>query len=307
MSKIKLFDPTQAPREMPLFEKQKAVDDPDKYVFSTGLINAVNVAVFLGQPLLITGQPGTGKSQLADAVAHYLKADKLLVFNTKTTATAKDMLYHYDSLAHFQYNQTHKERLTDAEVEKLFIHYEAFGEAIRIKSSSLVLIDEIDKAPRDLPNDILNVVERMEFEVPEIHKTGENCYCAAEAFRPVVIITSNSEKNLPDAFLRRCVFFHIEFPDDTKLEEILRKKVVNTDFTSEQWAEVIKHFRMVRKKVKRKMPATAELIFWTSLLVKNNFDVNKLNKPEEQNNEEQEILKMSYAVLAKTADDVKQL
>lgn len=311
MSKINLFNPNEAPREMPLFEKQKAVDDPDKYIFNKGLINAVNVAVFLGQPLLITGEPGTGKSQLADAVAHYLKAGKLLVFNTKTTATAKDMLYYYDSLAHFQYIQTHEERPDDAEIEKLFIHYEAFGTAIKDaidkKKRRVVLIDEIDKAPRDFPNDILNVLEKMEFEVPEIHRTGEKCFRATPEYRPVLIITSNSEKNLPDAFLRRCVFYHIEFPSDDKLLEILRKKVISANYTDEQWNEVIKHFRAIRKKVKRKMPATAELIFWASLLAKNNFDVAKLNKPDEQNDDEKENLKMTYSVLAKTADDLKLL
>ena len=297
-------------KEIPVFEKQDKINAPELYEFPDGLLNAVKVAIFLGQPLLITGEPGTGKTELAAAVAKKFGMEKPFVFNAKTTSTAKDLFYIYDSLGHFQYNQNNKnEVLTPDKVEKKFITYQALGKAIMQQDKqNIVLIDEIDKAPRDLPNDILNEIDKLEFEVPEVGRTGDNPHKTKPEFRPIIIMTSNSEKNLPDAFLRRCIFFHIEFPDAKTLTKILKKKILDVEYSDKQWVEILDHFYLIRdNKVKRKKPATAELIYWVSILSRNNFDVGKLKDVSKLNKEEKEILNMSYSILAKNADDLKAI
>ena len=146
------------------------INDPSLYIPSDGLVNAVNVALNLAQPLLLTGEPGTGKTRLADHVAWIFHLEDPLVFNAQTTSSVKDLFYRYDALGHFQYSQTGNKILSDDEVEDRFIQYQALGQAIRENRQFLVLIDEIDKAPRDLPNDILAALENLEFSVPEINK-----------------------------------------------------------------------------------------------------------------------------------------
>jgi len=206
------------------------------------------------------------------------------IFNTKSTSSAKDLLYIYDSLAHFQYIHNHKKTLTDAEIEKLFITYQALGWVILSNSSrKVVLIDENDKAPGDLPNDILDVIEKMWFEVPEIKRTGTQHLQSNETFRPIVILTSNSEKNLPDTFLRRCIFSHISFPTEEQLIKILKTKILENNYIKEQWHYLVEHFSHVREIVKCKKPATAELIYWASVLQSKKFNFDKLKPNTELN------------------------
>ena len=299
--------------KLPDFVRNAQFDNPETYEFSQELINAVNVAVYLGQPLLVTGEPGTGKTQLANAIAHFYGLEKPLVFNTKTTSTAKDLLYSYDSLAHFQYVQTNNEPLLPKDIEQKFIRYQALGEALRRNDKRyVVLFDEIDKAPRDLPNDILDVLEKMEFEVAELTEYDNNGnkkvkkIAAQEKFRPIVIMTSNSEKNLPDAFLRRCVFFHIKFPEE-QLKTILKLKILGKDYSNEEWNALVEHFLDIRKKLKRKKPATSELILWTKILHEANFNFLNLKDINNTSTEEKNILRMSYSVLAKNRDDLELL
>ena len=297
------------PKQVPDFEVITSFNDPKKYIVPEKLMNALKLAIYLGQPLLLTGEAGTGKTQLAYAAADFFGLSKPLIFNTKTTSKAKDLLYTYDSLSHLHYVQAHPhDELTINEIERKFVRYQALGKAIRSENERrIILIDEIDKAPRDLPNDILDVIEQMWFEVPEIDRTDDNKFIGKTANRPIIILTSNSEKNLPDAFLRRCIFYYIEFPTPEKLIEILKTKFTNDNYTDQQWDLIVSHFTKVRKSLKRKKPATAELIFWVRALEKQNFDVNKINKPEEMNEQEKLILQSSYSILAKNTDDLANL
>lgn len=303
------------------FVENKNVEAPQNYNASDALTDAVNVAIALGKPLLLTGEPGTGKTRLAHSVAYWFKLGKPLVFNTKTSSQATDLFYRYDALQHLHYVQTRKdEGLSENEITRRFIHYQALGKAIRSGERQVVLIDEIDKAPRDFPNDILNSIEDMEFEVPEIGET----FRAQTAKRPVVIITSNSEKNLPEPFLRRCVYYHIPFPTPEQLLNILSKALEGTSYSNELYSKyLIPFFSLVRSKSTRKPPATAELIFWAIYLEKYRFapvqlqQILKNNLPQEHENypqtdrptaldaSQRKILEASLGILAKTQEDMK--
>lgn len=267
---------------------------PQDYILHEALKNAMEVAIALGQPLLLTGEPGTGKTKLAQKAALDLSglpgsnfADKPLVFNTKTTSAARDLFYTYDALSHFQ--AANIKQLEGAKTLKMadFIELQALGKAIAFSNpsavdgskfstplpdkpqSSVVLIDEIDKAPRDFTNDILDEIENYRFSMKE-----QDNYPMAKADDQhiVVIMTSNSEKNLPDAFLRRCVFYHIPFPSDELLRDIVKTQLgSSTKFTEQMLETMIEKFNAVRKRTVRKPPATAELIAWLRILEMQDF------------------------------------
>ncbi len=300
---------------LPSDEDQLRRESPGGYVAETGLRDAVNVALLLGQPLLVTGEPGTGKTQLARSVAHELELPGPLVFNTKTTSTARDLFYRYDSLAHFHDAQFRGGSSAELRVED-YITYEALGLAILLSlppdesrpflpssvehnapARAVVLIDEIDKAPRDLPNDVLNEIENMAFTVKETGRT----FASQAGFRPVVIMTSNSEKNLPAAFLRRCVFYHIAFPNAERLAEIVRRRLaLNEHFTGEMLSRALEHFVEIRKQDKlRKKPATAELLAWLRVLERKGLDVGDRARSDE--------VVSTYSILAKDEADINLL
>ncbi len=278
------------------------------YIASPALQRAANLAIFLGQPLLLTGEPGAGKTELARHLAQHFSAagevEHFYVFNTKTTSTAQDLFYRYDSLKHFQFVQNNREELDIAEIEKRFIRYQALGAAIRSNRRSILLIDEIDKAPRDFPNDILDVMEQLSFEVPELGLVGENRVSTTPENRPIVVMTSNSEKNLPDAFLRRCVYFNINFPDDEMLVQILQRKCAR--FDAQQLQQAVEHFHKVRDLCKRKKPSTAELLQWVTILER--LDAAGRLSPDRLTNaqgEEQQELISTYGILVKDKEDLK--
>ncbi|MDX1665879.1 MAG: MoxR family ATPase [Saprospiraceae bacterium] len=290
--------------ELPDIQLNPRLHDPSLYLPSQGLVSAVNVALNLGLPLLLTGEPGTGKTQLAYHIAYHFRLGNPLVFNAQTTSVAKDLFYRYDALGHFQYNQAQQTALSSEQIERNYIRYQALGEAIRSNRRAVVLLDEIDKAPRDLPNDVLAALEELRFRVPEIDKSFE----AQPANRPIIIMTSNSEKNLPDAFLRRVVYYHIPFPDKEALLKILQLKV--TEMSDEAFRDIIAHFEMLRSGRRAKLkknPATAELIQWALLLQKIDFPTGKLNEPEKLTEEERQHMRLSYSVLAKNKDDLHML
>ncbi len=277
------------------------LEDPATYIPSEGLENAVNVALALGKPLLLTGEPGTGKTQLANHVAYIFDLGDPIIFNAKTTSSVKDLFYQYDALAHFQYSQTSQVPLTHEEVEARFIRYVGLGKAIKEGRRAVVLIDEIDKAPRDLPNDVLFELEKLSFAVPEVNQF----YQVERQNRPIIILTSNSEKNLPDAFLRRVAYYHIPFPNKTALLEILQAKFKG--YAANDLEVLIRHFEEIRNNRKTKLqknPATAELINWVQLLLQLGFDAQKLKNTAGLSDQERRQLGLSYSVLAKTKEDL---
>lgn len=290
--------------KLPALPLNKKLHDPALYLPSAGLQNAVNVALALNQPLLLTGEPGTGKTELAAHVAWFFDLGEPVVFNAQTTSAARDLFYRYDALGHFQYSQTQKTALGPEDVEARFIRYQALGEAIRLNRRVVVLIDEIDKAPRDLPNDVLAALDKLEFFVPETGMT----YKAAQENRPVIIMTSNSEKNLPDAFLRRVAYYHIPFPDAGTLLKIIQSKV--DGYAEAELKPIIAFFEQIRggRVAKlRKNPATAELIQWGALLRRLDFPAEKLDDPDNLTDVERTNLELSFSVLAKSREDLEAL
>lgn len=227
----------------------------EEYVASEQLMASVNVAIALKKPLLIKGEPGTGKTMLAEAVAKSL-GKKLIIWNIKSTTKAQDGLYMYDTIQRLYDGQFGEEGVNDI---ARYIKLGKLGEAFEAEEQVVLLIDEIDKADLEFPNDLLWELDQMEFY---IHETK----CTVKAkHRPIVIITSNAEKELPDAFLRRCIFHYIDFPDEALMEEIVRTHYPDVEANLLQNAmDVFYGIRALRDI--RKKPSTSELIDWINAL-----------------------------------------
>ena len=180
----------------------------DEYIASDELIRSVNIAAALKKPLLIKGEPGTGKTMLAEAIARSLDME-LLIWNIKSTTRAQDGLYVYDTVQRLYDSQFGADGVDDI---ARYIRLGKMGEAFEKEKQTVLLIDEIDKADLEFPNDLLWELDKMEFYIPETGKTVKAKH------RPIVIITSNAEKELPDAFLRRCIFHYIAFPEQPMID-----------------------------------------------------------------------------------------
>lgn len=361
MSGEKLFDLKNIQTNADLDPKNYVIDDK-------GLAKAVNMAIWLQKPLLVTGAPGTGKTQLAFKVAHELSemnaadlngfaefAPAPVIFNTKTTSNATDLFYTYDAIGHFQ-----KKHITDEDPGQMsnrahpFIQLNALGKAILqtygkkklladpslaelqfVKNfdsvgndpkSSVVLIDEIDKAPRDFPNDLLNEIEHYEFMINEMNnfKIRRAPITAGEPMaRIVVIMTSNFEKNLPDAFLRRCLFYHIPAPTDEALYKIVCARMqpylkviyknegeatVEKKFKNlqENVNKVISEFQQYKEKMMEKPPSNAELLEWIKVLEIEGFFSEEVDFKKLSANQKT-ILQYTLPIIAKSKDDKEKI
>ena len=231
------------------------------YIASPELMQTVNVAVALGRPLLIKGEPGTGKTMLAQSIARSLQL-RLVVWNIKSTTKAQDGLYVYDTVQRLYDSQFGDHDVADI---SQYIKLGKLGEAFASPDRVVLLIDEIDKADIEFPNDLLWELDQMEFYIPETKET------ISARQRPIVIITSNAEKELPDAFLRRCVFHYIEFPGPEMMKRIVE---VHQPHLPERLLDMaVEAFYWLRDVPGlQKKPSTSELIDWVQALAMHGVD-----------------------------------
>lgn len=309
-----------------------ALTDPEGYQASAPLVRAVNVARRLSMPLLLTGEPGSGKTQLAYRLAAELELGEPLRFDTRSSSQANDLFFSFDTMRYFAQSQIAAAQGAARRAEagaaspagqgavlpeaREFVRYESLGEAI-VRSwprdtvadllpsaypdytpgQSLVLVDEIDKAPRDFPNDLLNQIENLEFTVPELRKEKLKVHPDR---RPVVVITSNSEKQLPDPFLRRCVYHHIEFPAD-RINDIVAARLSGLPLDTPGFDGARKFFFALRDRSAEltKKPSTSELLDWLRALGGEGL------RPETPFQEQRDRALACLGTLVKTEADVE--
>jgi MoxR-like ATPase len=263
----------------------------DSYVATEDLKLAVNAAIALKRPLLIKGEPGTGKTMLAEEVANSLGL-KLLQWHIKSTTKAQQGLYEYDAVSRLRDSQLGDDKVHDI---RNYIKKGKLWEAFDADEQVVLLIDEIDKADIEFPNDLLLELDKMEFYVYELQQTIK------AVKRPIVIITSNNEKELPDAFLRRCFFHYITFPDQNTMEKIV--EVHFPDLKKSLIKEAMEIFFDLRKVPGlKKKPSTSELIDWLKLLLADDI-------PEEilRNRDTTKAIPPLYGALVKNEQDVHLL
>ena len=260
----------------------------NRYLASKSLSMAVNAAIVLEKPLLIKGEPGTGKTVLAEAVAESLGAD-LISWHIKSTTKAQQGLYEYDAVARLRDSQLGDPRVGDI---NHYIRRGKLWQAFAASQRPVLLIDEIDKADIEFPNDLLLELDRMEFDV---YETGERIKARQ---RPVVIITSNNEKELPDAFLRRCFFHYIRFPDKAEMQAIVQ--LHHPNLKESLLGEAMDLFFELRNvEGLRKKPSTSELLDWIRLLLADDIVPEALRSREPG-----KLVPALYGALLKTEQDL---
>ena len=263
----------------------------DSYVATEDLMIAVNAAVALERPLLVKGEPGTGKTVLAHEIAAALNRP-LIQWHVKSTTKAQQGLYEYDAVARLRDSQLGDERVHDI---KNYIAKGKLWEAFSADVKPVLLIDEIDKADIEFPNDLLLELDRMEFHVYETRET----IVAKE--RPIVIITSNNEKELPDAFLRRCFFHYISFPDEDTMRQIVQ--VHHPDVQKRLVSDAMNVFYGIREVPGlKKKPSTSELLDWIKLLMVEDIPAEALRSGDSK-----DLIPPLYGALLKNEQDVHLL
>ena len=258
------------------------------YIATEDLKVAVNAAITLERPIIVKGEPGTGKTMLAHEVAKSLDAE-IITWHIKSTTKAQQGLYEYDAVTRLRDSQLGDEKVKDI---KNYISKGKLWNAFESDKRPVLLIDEIDKADIEFPNDLLLELDKMEFFV---YETGETIKAQN---RPIVIITSNNEKELPDAFLRRCFFHYIKFPDPTTMEEIV--EVHYPDIKKDLIQEAFKIFYDIREVpgIKKK-PSTSELIDWLKLLMTDDVDAKILREKDQK-----KLIPPLHGALLKNEQDV---
>jgi MoxR-like ATPase len=259
----------------------------DKYVATEDLMTAVNAAITLQRPLLVKGEPGTGKTLLAMEIAESLRMP-FFEWHIKSTTKANHGLYEYDAVSRLRDSQLGDDRVQDI---NNYIKRGMLWEAFSCDEQAVLLIDEIDKADIEFPNDLLRELDRMEFYVYETKETVK------AVNRPVVIITSNNEKELPDAFLRRCFFHYIRFPDENTMSKII--EVHFPDIKKRLLKEAMEVFFAIRdvNGIKKK-PSTSELLDWIKLLLAEDMD------PETLRADSTKAIPQLHGALLKNEQDV---
>ena len=247
-------------------------DDARRFIADDQLETAINAAIAIGEPLLITGESGTGKTQAAYYAAYKLNIEPVIHFQVKSDSVAKDLLYNFDTIRYFHDSYLYRfgAQATECDFKlkekKMYVEkralWHAFETAVNIGTPRVLLIDEIDKAPRDFPNDLLHELDKMEFHVTETDQT----ISVPPKLRPIVFITSNSERRLPEPFLRRCVYHHIRFNDKILDMAIKARRDDYAELSNEFLRMALQRFLSLRDRPLRKKPATSELLLWLNVL-----------------------------------------
>jgi MoxR-like ATPase len=267
---------------------QQRFTGTERYIATDDLMMAVNAAIVLARPLLIKGEPGTGKTQLAQEIARSLNRP-LYEWHIKSTSKAQQGLYEYDAVSRLRDSQLGDERVQDI---RNYIVKGRLWEAFESDLQPVLLIDEIDKADIEFPNDLLRELDRMEFYVYETRELIRALH------RPIIIITSNNEKELPDAFLRRCFFHYIRFPDADTMRAIV--EVHFPGLKQELLSEALTRFFEVRETPGlKKKPSTSELLDWIKLLVAEDIDPEILRSSDQK-----KLLPILHGALLKNEQDV---
>lgn len=260
-SRHSLFAERETPKTLGSLQESAPFFQP-----SEALVTAVNVAMRVGAPLLLTGEPGTGKSQVAYYLAWYFGVEQALFqLDVRSSTTAEDLIYHFDSVAYF--HATHDpQRQGKPIARQSFVRKGPLWQALESPVPSIVLLDEIDKAPRDFPNDILGVLGESRFFVREWGDEGSWFPKEQPKTRPLVIITSNSERRLPEPFLRRCIFHHIEFTEELLRKAVHARRADFPELPDDVLLAAIDRLMELRDQPLRKKPATSELLVWLTIL-----------------------------------------